>query len=106
MIVTAWSNGRVGYGIKIKKKDRDRFFKRSWKSVILQFENSPNQAKVNVAKKSFWNLECRELIKKEIGDWLQNNGLGSWPNGYPPELWLEPLGSSRFMLRKLTPNDK
>jgi len=75
MIVTAWSNGRVGYGIKIKKKDRDRFFKRSWKSVILQFENSPNQAKVNVAKKSFWNLECRELIKKEIGDWLQNNGL-------------------------------
>lgn len=105
MIVTAWNNGKTGYGIKVKVNDRDKFFKKEWKSVTLVFENSPAQAQVNIAKKSFWSPGCRELIKKEIGEWLQNNGLVSWAKDNPPKLWLESLGNQHFLLRRLTPND-
>jgi len=106
MIVTAWTNGGTGYGIKVNVNDRDRFFKKEWKSVTLEFENSLTKAGVNIAKKSFWTPECRELIKKEIGEWLQNNGLDLWTEDNPPKLWLEPLGNQRFLLRGLTPNDR
>ena len=105
MIVTAWNNGRTGYGVKVQIIDRNRFFKKEWKSIILTFENSSVQARANVAKRSFWTPECRELIKKEIGDWLRINGLDSWLEEHPPRLWLEPLGNRCFLLRKLPPND-
>lgn len=104
--MTAWNNGGAGYGIKVNVNDRDRFFKKAWQSVTLELEKSPAQAKVNIAKKSFWTPVCRELIKKEIGGWLQANGLDSWPEDNPPKLWLEPLGNQRFLLRRLTPNDR
>jgi len=106
MIVTAWNNGGTGYGIKVKVSDRDRLFKKQWKSITLEFENSLAQAQVNIAKKSFWTQQCRELIKKEIGEWLQVNGLDWWCKGDPPRLWLEPLDNQRFLLRRLTPNDR
>jgi hypothetical protein len=106
MIVTAWNNGGTGYGIKVTASDRNRFFKKQWKSVTLEFENSLAQAQVNIAKKSFWTPVCRELIKKEIGEWFQANGLDRWPEGDPPKLWLEPLDDQRFLLRRRTPNDR
>jgi hypothetical protein len=86
MIVTAWTNGGTAYGIKVKVNDRDKFFKKEWKSVILEFENSLAQAQVSIAKKSVWNPECRELIKKEIGEWFQNNSIDSWTRDNPPKL--------------------
>jgi hypothetical protein len=70
MIVTAWNNGGTSYGIKVSLDDRDRFFSKEWKSVTMAFERSRAQAQVNVAKKSFWTQGCRELIKKEISEWL------------------------------------
>jgi len=43
MIVTAWNNGKkyatgAGYGVKIKAEERDRFFKKSWKNVLLDLK--------------------------------------------------------------------
>jgi len=105
MIVTAWNNGGTGYGIKVKSAARDKFFKKEWKSVVLEFENSPVQAQVNIAKKSFWTPDCHELIQKPIRQWLQSNGLGRWPKGHPPRLWLQPSGGQRFLLRQLAPGD-
>jgi hypothetical protein len=66
MIVTAWNNGGTGYAIKVKADDRDKFFKKEWKTVTLGFENSPIQAQVNIAKKSFWTPVCLELIKRKL----------------------------------------
>ncbi|MGO9314587.1 MAG: hypothetical protein ACLQBD_15870 [Syntrophobacteraceae bacterium] len=101
MIVTAWNNGKTGYGIKMKATDRDKLFRKEWKSVTLEFENSPVRVEVNLSE-SFWN-RCREIRKKEIREWLQSNGFDSWTKGEPPSLWLEPLGGQRFLLCKLPP---
>lgn len=110
MIVTAWNNGDwhetgAGYGIRVSRKDRDKFFENTWKSITLTFEGSKTKAKVNVAKKTFWGRDCRELIKKEIGAWLQRNGMASWPEDEPPKLWLEPLSGDQFFLRRMTAQD-
>ena len=107
MIVTAWNNGDwhatgAGYGVKVRPEDRDRFFKKTWKSITLTFEGSKTKARVNVAKKSFWSRTCHELINKEIGTWLQSNGIASWSEGEPPKLWLEPLSDGEFLLRRIT----
>jgi hypothetical protein len=59
MIVTAWNNGGTGYRIKMKSADRDRLFKKEWRSVILEFENSPVRVEINLSD-SFWN-RCSEL---------------------------------------------
>ncbi len=110
MIVTAWNNGEwhktgAGYGVKIRCEDRDKFFKKTWASIILTFEGSRTQVRVNVAKKSFWSPSCHELINKEIGMWLQSNRMASWHQGQPPKLWLEPLSEGEFLLRRITSQD-
>lgn len=98
MIVKAWNNGKAGYGIKMKATDRDKLFKKEWRSITLEFENSPVRIEVNLSE-SFWS-SCRELRKKEIREWLQDQSLDSWSKGNPPTLWLEPLGGQCFLLRK------
>jgi len=35
MQVTAWSNGSTGYGLDFRANDRDRFFDRNWRDVVL-----------------------------------------------------------------------
>jgi len=101
MIVTAWNNGGAGYGVRIAMRDREQFFKKEWKSVVLELEGSTVQVEVNVGKRSFWRPEgCVELISREIRIWLKENGLAPWPHGNPPKLVLEPLSSRRFLLRK------
>jgi hypothetical protein len=111
MIVTAWNNGDwnksgAGYGIRINRADRDMFFSRQWRSIALTFDGSSVKAKVNVAKKSFWGPSCRELIKKEIGQWLQANNLAAWPENSPPNLWLEKRLSGEFFLRRMKSTDR
>lgn len=101
MVVTAWNNGGTGYGIKVEVNDRDSFFRKEWKSVTLEFEDSAVQVKINLSE-SFWR-KCRELRKKEIRDWLQLHGLAPWDRGNPPPLWLEPLGGQNFLLCKRPP---
>lgn len=100
MIVTAWNNGGTGYGVKIAQQDRDRFFKKEWKTVVLELGSSEWQVEVNTDKRSFWSGTCRELINKEIGEWLVKNRLAPWPPGEPPKLVLEPLSDRHFRRRK------
>lgn len=85
MIVTAWNNGShistgAGYGLKLDGS-----------SVIVS---------INVAKASFWDTTCRELINAEIGRWLIRNNLAPWAKGIPPKLTLLHVGSNRFLLKR------
>jgi len=100
MIVTVWNNGGTGYGIKIDMPDRKKFFKKEWKSVVLELEGVGLPIEVNTDKPSFWHPGCGELISKEIGEWLAKNGLIPWPYRKPPKLRLEPLSNRRFRLFK------
>ena len=94
MLVTAWNNGRhhksgAGYGLKISNDDRDRFFDRTAKTITIELPNG-HRFDVNIDKQSFWGTACRELISKEIGEWLIDNGLAPWPKGKPPRFTLTP----------------
>lgn len=105
MIVTAWKNSKnqsqgAGYGLKVSQDDRDRYFQQEWKSVILELEGIAQQAKVNIAKASFWDGTCRELISSEIRRWLLQNKLAPWPKSRPLKLLLKPLGGNRFRLKQ------
>ncbi len=99
---TAWNNGKhrssgAGYGIKVSVVDRDRNFKKGWQSVIVHLP-SGTQVEVNTDKDSFWNESCRELLSKEIGQWLIENRLAPWPYRLPPKFSLEPKSERHFLL--------
>lgn len=102
MRVTAWNNGKhypsgAGYGVKIAKSDRDKYFSKAEKSVIVELPNGV-KVEVNTDKHSFWDETCRELIKKEIGKWLRDSGKAPWPHGSPPKLELTPQDKRNFVL--------
>jgi hypothetical protein len=106
MIVKAWNNGAysssgAGYGLKITVVDRDRYFHTDWEDVILELEEYPHLVEVNVKKESFWGPVCRELISKDIGVWMRENGLAPWPKGRPPKLEMQPIGGRRFKISKI-----
>jgi len=103
MIVTAWNNGAhhtsgAGYGLTMSACDRDRYLSREWDSVILELEGVPNLIIVNIRKQSFWEGDCPELIKKEIGQWLRSNGKAPWPKRHPPKFCMEPMSGNRFFV--------
>ena len=94
MKVTAWNNGEhrssgAGYGIKISAEDRDLYFDKHSKTVRIRLPDGKD-IEVNVAKSSFWNETCRELISKELGLWLIDGGYAPWPKGHPPNFELKP----------------
>ena len=100
---TAWNNGSwsrtgAGYGLKITSEDRDRHFDRDWNAVTLHLmgERTSRVAEANLAKDSFWDAKCRELIKVEIGQWFSENGFDRWTRGDPPRFRMRPLGRSEF----------
>jgi len=101
MRATAWSNGSpissgAGYGLKISREDRDHFFDRSWKEILLQL---PGQDPVAVpVSGSFWR-SCTELRSASIGRWLILNDLAPWTRGEPPVLSLLRTGDHLFSLR-------
>jgi uncharacterized protein YfaT (DUF1175 family) len=105
MIATTWHNGShhpsgAGYGLKLQSKDRNRYFKRDWKTVMLELEGDPHPVEVNIDKPSFWGSVCREVINKHIGLWLIENGLAPWPKGKPPKLNVIPLSERRFAVKR------
>ncbi|MCY3826717.1 MAG: hypothetical protein OXG10_04980 [Candidatus Dadabacteria bacterium] len=63
---TGWKNDR--HNLKISVEDRDEFFNRNWKTVILYLVNGQKRrtAIANIAKALFWDGTCRELINTEI----------------------------------------
>ena len=100
-VATAWNNGAyhesgTGYGLKIRIKDRDVFFKKSNKQIRLKLEESNQEILVNTNKPSFWNPVCRELISKDIGKWLRKNRKSSWKKGHPPKIKMKYLGGDKY----------
>jgi hypothetical protein len=100
MKATAWSNGNPGssgsgYGLKISREDRDRFFDRSWKEIVLHL---PGQEPTPISlSASFWK-SCTELRSSSIGRWLMERGLAPWTRGEPPVLTLLRTGDKEFRI--------
>ena len=99
MIVTAWNNGKhdkngAGYAFRVTIADRDKHFKKEWKSVQLILEDSPNPVKTNL-KPSFWR-KCSELRGKEIGMWLLENCFAPWPKSNPPKFKMRQISEQSF----------
>ncbi len=108
-IVTAWHNGRpsktgAGYGLKVSATDQDRFFDKSWESVTLRLTaaDSGRIVEVNVAKRSFRDGTCRELISKDIGQWFLCNKFAPWQKGHPPRFQLVPIRKREFEVKLLS----
>lgn len=103
-VASAWNNGShhssgAGYGLKVSASDRDRYFDRRWGMVELHLPTLGEPVRVNIDKDSFWSGNCRELISREIGQWLQKIGKAPWPNGSPPRVALRPRGRGEFDVR-------
>ncbi len=104
MIVTGWNNGSpnnrtgAGYGIRITAQDQERYIKKSWSLVSIEFESGDS---VNIRlSASFWR-KCSELRNTKIGKWMINNRFAPWPKGSPPNLKLEPVAEGTFRLNHL-----
>jgi hypothetical protein len=101
MEASGWHNASprssgAGYGIRISKADRDRYFVPGWDHVELEFSDG-QRADVDLTR-SFWKPETRsaELRDPAIGRWLISQGLAPWPKASPPRLVLASLGPKRF----------
>ena len=100
-IAKTWNNGNhhptgAGYGFKIRFEDRAQSFNRNWQIVILYLDGYERPIEVNVAKASFWNRNCGELISQDIGIWLQRNNRNRWPNRQPHEVRFTVVGEGVF----------
>ena len=101
MKVSGWSKGSAnnrtgaGYGVGIKRRDRDRHFPRSWGSVEVVLDNG-EVVDVSLSEK-FWTT-CPELRSSTIGRWMLDLGVIPWAKGKPPEFDLEPIGDRIFGL--------
>ena len=100
MNVTAWSNGNpndvtgAGYGIRLKKSDRDNVFNKKWNDVIILVDKTSFKVPIS---DSFWR-NCTELRSAEIGMALLTRGLAPWTKDNPPKLTLTVVGRGRFEL--------
>ena len=104
MKVKSWNNGSPnlksgsGFGIRIKKADRDIFFKKNWDKVEITIENeTPFTLKITA---SFWKT-CAELRSKKLGDWFLRTGKFEWDQGLPYEYYLILVGGNNFRLALL-----
>lgn len=101
MIVAGWNNGSPnnitggGYGIRVTRKDRDKYFKREWRSAIVKIGEG-NIAEINLSD-SFWK-NCIEIRNKRIGKWMLDNRLAPWRKGSPPKFNLERMDDKKFKL--------
>ncbi|MDD3857919.1 MAG: hypothetical protein PHP43_07700 [Methanoculleus sp.] len=101
MKVSGWSKGSAdnragaGYGVGIKRRDRDRYFQGDWGSVEVVLD-SGEVVDVSLSEK-FWTT-CPELRSSMIGRWMLELGVIPWAKGKPPDFDLEPIGDRRFRL--------
>jgi hypothetical protein len=105
-IATTWNNSHyhasgAGYGLRISFEDRQRFFNRDWQTVILHLNGYDHPVEVNVAKASFWNRTCGELISRHIRLWLQRNNRARWPQRQPHRARITILGEREFKVELL-----
>ncbi|CAJ2377426.1 MAG: hypothetical protein IBGAMO2_740025 [Arenicellales bacterium IbO2] len=98
MIVTAWTNGQNGYGIKVNdENDRKEHFRREWGRVLVELPNG-KVAEPNIDKDSFWRKECGELICSTIKEWLKEAGKHPWPPDNLPKFELVHVEDKKFRL--------
>ena len=70
MRVVGWSNGSpnnetgAGYGIRVSRSNRERYFDRTWLAVKLNIEEQI-QVSIDISP-SFWR-RCIELRSQKIG---------------------------------------
>lgn len=101
MRASGWHNGSpsasgAGYGIRISKADRDRYFEPTWTHVQLQYPDG-NTTRVGLSS-SFWKplTPCSELRSATIGRWLRARGVAPWKSGSPPKMIVSPLSDNHF----------
>jgi hypothetical protein len=103
MYATGWHNGSepgdpAGYGLKISAADRDRYFDRTWTSVMVDLgTNSTIEVPLSP---SFWR-SCTELRSADIGKWLLETNAAPWIRSSPPGIVLTPSEENRFTARLL-----
>ena len=100
MIVTGWNNGAwrpngVGYGVKVRKQDRDKHFQREWASVLITIDGN-DSVRIELSS-SFWR-DCPELRSRKVGAWMRAQGFSTWPAYKPPKFKLIPSGGQTFEL--------
>ncbi len=102
MRAVGWSNGApnnqtgAGYGIRVSRSDRERYFDATWPSVRLHIEEEI-EASIDISP-SFWKC-CVELRSQMIGKWMLDRNLAPWPKREPPAFEMEPIGPATFTLR-------
>jgi hypothetical protein len=101
MMVVGWNNGSpnnetgAGYGVRIKREDRNKYFLKEWLSITIELGKG-DVVEIRLSD-SFWR-NCIELRSAKIGKWLLSNKLAPWPQGKPPTLGLELVGDRNFRL--------
>lgn len=97
MRVTAWSNGKKTFGVRVGTPNRDQFFERDWDLVRLELDGEEHEFMITGG---FWNQcpEIRDRGRPLLREWLQRHRTLDWPRGRPPEAELLPLGGNRFRL--------
>jgi hypothetical protein len=85
-----------GYGIRISKADRNRYFVPGWDRVELEFP-SGQRVKVSLTR-SFWKPEkaCAELRSAAVGRWMIEQGVAPWPKGLSATADVGAIGSDVF----------
>jgi uncharacterized membrane protein YkvA (DUF1232 family) len=109
MQVKGWNNGSpnnktgADYGIRLTREDRDKLFKKSWKTISLELGDE-SVVNVNLSN-SFWE-DCIELRSAKIGKWMLNNKIAPWEKNNAPSLTLDSIGNRRFRLDFVTDYSK
>ena len=75
MIVTAWSNGKNGFGLRMSARDRDLQINKEWKTVILHLEGHPNP----VVATDFQHFSRKAGFFFRSGTFFQKNRFKAYP---------------------------
>ena len=70
-------------GFKLTAHDRDNFLRPDQMTITLFLEGEREPIEIVTGKASMWHGTCRELLKKEIGQWLLKAKLAPWPKHHP-----------------------
>ncbi len=100
MIVTGWCNGSkknsgAGYGIRLRRIDRDKYFDGRWRFVQILIVGG-RTIRVNLSA-SFWS-NCIELRSKYIGSWMICNNHAPWARNVPPNYKFVKIKGNMFKL--------